>query len=92
MHSFLFFSTPVAFIVPTIITSHYIGLDVHNVGLWTGKVEAGMLFTCEPGIYIPEENLGIRLEDDLVVTNDGLINLTKHIPIEIEDVEAAMVS
>jgi len=41
-------------------------------------------------IYIPEENLGIRLEGDLVVTHDGLINLTKHIPIEIEDVEAAM--
>ena len=73
-------------------TSHYIGLDVHDVGLWTGKIEAGMVFTCEPGIYIPEENLGIRLEDDLVVTNDGLINLTKHIPIEIEDVEAAMAS
>lgn len=71
-------------------TSHYIGLDVHDVGLWTGKIEAGMVFTCEPGIYIPEENLGIRLEDDLVVTNNGLINLTKHIPIEIEDVEAAM--
>jgi Xaa-Pro aminopeptidase len=49
-----------------------------------------MVFTCEPGIYIPEENLGIRLEDDLVVTENGLINLTKHIPIEIEDVEAAM--
>jgi len=71
-------------------TSHYIGLDVHDVGLWTGKIEAGMVFTCEPGIYIPEENLGIRLEDDLVVTENGLINLTKHIPIEIEDVEAAM--
>jgi Xaa-Pro aminopeptidase len=73
-------------------TSHYIGLDVHDVGLWTGKIEAGMVFTCEPGIYIPEENLGIRLEDDLVVTENGLINLTKHIPIEIEDVEAAMAS
>ncbi len=71
-------------------TSHYIGIDVHDVGLWTGKIEAGMVFTCEPGIYIPEENLGIRLEDDLVVTENGLINLTKHIPIEIEDVEKAM--
>ena len=71
-------------------TSHYIGLDVHDVGLWAGKIEARMVFTCEPGIYIPEENLGIRLEDDLVVTENGLINLTKHIPIEIEDVEAAM--
>jgi len=73
-------------------TSHYIGLDVHDVGLWTGKIEAGMVFTCEPGIYIPEEKLGIRLEDDLVITTNGLINLTKHIPIEIEDVEAVMAS
>jgi Xaa-Pro aminopeptidase len=71
-------------------TSHYLGLDVHDVGLWTTEIKAGMVFTCEPGIYIPEENLGIRLEDDLVVTENGLINLTKHIPIEIEDVEAAM--
>jgi Xaa-Pro aminopeptidase len=71
-------------------TSHYLGLDVHDVGLWTTEIKPGMVFTCEPGIYIPEENLGIRLEDDLVVTENGLINLTKHIPIEIEDVEAAM--
>lgn len=71
-------------------TSHYIGLDVHDVGLWTTEIKPGMVFTCEPGIYIPEENLGIRLEDDLVITENGLINLTKNIPIEVEDVEAAM--
>jgi Xaa-Pro aminopeptidase len=71
-------------------TSHYLGIDVHDVGLWTGKIEAGMVFTCEPGIYIPEEKLGIRIEDDLVITETGHINLTKAIPIEVEEIEAAM--
>ena len=71
-------------------TSHYLGIDVHDVGLWTGKIEEGMVFTCEPGIYIPEEKLGIRIEDDLVVTKKGLINLTKAIPIEVEEIEEVM--
>lgn len=71
-------------------TSHYLGIDVHDVGLWTGTIEEGMVFTCEPGIYIPEEKLGIRLEDDLVVTKKGLINLTKAIPIEVDEIEEAM--
>jgi Xaa-Pro aminopeptidase len=71
-------------------TSHYLGLDVHDVGLWTGNMEVGNVFTCEPGIYIPEENLGIRLEDDLVITENGLINLTKNIPIEVEEIEEVM--
>lgn len=71
-------------------TSHYLGIDVHDVGLWTGTIEEGMVFTCEPGIYIPEEKLGIRIEDDLVVTKKGLINLTKAIPIEVEEIEEAM--
>jgi Xaa-Pro aminopeptidase len=71
-------------------TSHYLGIDVHDVGLWTGTIEAGMVFTCEPGIYIPEEKLGIRIEDDLVITETGHINLTKAIPIEVEEIEAAM--
>lgn len=71
-------------------TSHYIGLDVHDVGSWTTDMKVGNVFTCEPGIYIPEEGLGIRLEDDLVVTDNGLINLTKNIPIEIDAVEDFM--
>lgn len=71
-------------------TSHYLGLDVHDVGLWTTKMEAGNVFTCEPGIYIPEENLGIRIEDDLVITENGLINLTQAIPIEVEEIEDIM--
>ncbi len=71
-------------------TSHYLGLDTHDSGLWTAPMEVGMAFTCEPGIYIPEEKLGIRLEDDLVITENGLLNLTREIPIEVEEVEAAM--
>lgn len=51
-------------------TSHYIGLDTHDVGSWINPIEKGMVFTVEPGIYIPEENLGIRLEDDVVVKAD----------------------
>ncbi|MFM7467052.1 MAG: aminopeptidase P family protein, partial [Crocinitomicaceae bacterium] len=52
-------------------TSHFLGLDTHDVGLWHEPIQAGMVFTCEPGIYIPEEGLGIRLEDDLVVQETG---------------------
>ena len=72
-------------------TSHYIGLDTHDVGSWTEPIDAGMVFTCEPGIYIPEENLGIRLEDDLVVQESGdPLNLMANIPIEIEEIEDLM--
>jgi Xaa-Pro aminopeptidase len=71
-------------------TSHYIGLDVHDVGLWTSKMEVGNVFTVEPGIYIPEENLGIRIEDDILITADGHENLTIGIPKEIDDIEAYM--
>ena len=72
-------------------TSHFIGLDTHDVGLWNAPVEAGMVFTCEPGIYIPEEGLGIRLEDDLVVQKSGApFNLMADIPLEVEEIEDAM--
>ena len=72
-------------------TSHYLGLDVHDYGLWDGTpIAEGMVFTCEPGIYIPEEGIGIRIEDDIVITAEGHINLTKDIPKEIVDIEAAM--
>ncbi|MCH9822589.1 aminopeptidase P N-terminal domain-containing protein [Salibacteraceae bacterium] len=72
-------------------TSHYIGLDTHDVGSWTSPIQAGNVFTCEPGIYIPEENLGIRLEDDLVVQENGApFNLMSDIPIEAEAIEDAM--
>lgn len=72
-------------------TSHFIGLDTHDVGLWTEPLKAGMAFTCEPGIYIPEEGLGIRLEDDLVVQESGEpLNLMGNIPIEAEEIEDLM--
>jgi Xaa-Pro aminopeptidase len=72
-------------------TSHFLGLDTHDVGLWNEPIQAGMVFTCEPGIYIPEEGLGIRIEDDLVVQERGApFNLMSNIPIEADEVEALM--
>ena len=72
-------------------TSHYIGLDTHDLGSWTNPIEENMVFTVEPGIYIPEEGLGIRLEDDVVVQKNGNpINLMKNIPIEAEEIEELM--
>ena len=72
-------------------TSHFIGLDTHDVGLWTEPIKANMVFTVEPGIYIPDENLGIRLEDDIVVVNNGTPkNLMNSIPIEPEEIEELM--
>jgi len=72
-------------------TSHFLGLDTHDVGLWHEPIVAGMVFTCEPGIYIPEEGLGIRLEDDLVVQENGVpFNLMKDIPLEAEEIEELM--
>ncbi|MFN7691494.1 MAG: M24 family metallopeptidase, partial [Bacteroidota bacterium] len=67
-------------------------LDVHDIGDFKKPIEAGMVFTCEPGIYIPEENLGIRLENDILVTENGPVNLMAHIPIEADDIERMMAS
>ena len=71
-------------------TSHYLGLDVHDVGNFDWPMKEGMVFTCEPGIYILEEELGIRLENDILVTADGPDDLMKNIPIEIEEIEDLM--
>lgn len=72
-------------------TSHFLGLDTHDVGLFNEPIKAGMVFTCEPGIYIPEEGIGIRLEDDLVVQENGNpFNLMANIPIEIDEIETLM--
>ena len=72
-------------------TSHFIGLDTHDVGLWNEPIKANMVFTCEPGIYIPEEGLGIRLEDDLIVQPTGHpLNLMKSIPLHPQEIEDLM--
>ncbi len=72
-------------------TSHYIGLDTHDVGLWNIPIEANMVFTVEPGIYIPSEGLGIRLEDNVVIQEKGEpFNLMRRIPILIEEIEQIM--
>ncbi len=71
-------------------TSHHLGLDVHDVGNRFRPFEAGMVFTCEPGIYIREEGIGIRLEDDILVTAQGPRNLMQNIPIEADDIERLM--
>jgi len=72
-------------------TSHFIGLDTHDSGLYHKPIQAGMVFTCEPGIYIPEEGLGIRLEDDLIVQEKGApINMMPGLPLEADEVEDYM--
>ena len=71
-------------------TSHFLGLDVHDVGNRYELMKPGMVFTCEPGIYIPEEGLGIRLENDILITTRQPVDLMAEIPVEVEDVEEAM--
>ncbi|MFY0593721.1 aminopeptidase P N-terminal domain-containing protein [Roseivirga sp.] len=71
-------------------TSHHIGLDVHDVASIYTDFKPGMVFTVEPGIYIPEEGIGIRLEDDIVITEEGHLNLMANIPIETEEIEDIM--
>ena len=71
-------------------TSHYLGLDVHDVGSQDWEMKEGMVFTCEPGIYIIEESLGVRLENDILITKDGPDDLMKTIPIELEEIESLM--
>ncbi len=69
---------------------HHLGLDVHDVSPPEEPVRAGMVFTVEPGIYIREENLGVRLEDDVLVGERANINLTENVPIEPEEIEGLM--
>jgi Xaa-Pro aminopeptidase len=70
--------------------SHYIGLDVHDPGDINGKLEPGMVISDEPGIYIPEENLGVRIEDDVLVTADGHKLLTERLPRSAAEIEQIM--
>lgn len=72
-------------------TSHHMGLDTHDYGALKTPMKAGMVFTVEPGIYIPEENMGIRIEDDVVIQENGApFNLMRNIPIEVDEIETLM--
>ena len=72
-------------------TSHHLGLDTHDYGILTEPMKANMVFTVEPGIYIPAEGFGIRLEDNVVVQETGEpFNLMRNIPIEVEEIETIM--
>jgi Xaa-Pro aminopeptidase len=70
--------------------SHHLGIDVHDLGSRTEPVKPGMLFTVEPGIYIEEEGLGIRIENNVWLTENGNIDLFDGIPLTAEEIEAAM--
>ena len=71
-------------------TSHFLGIDVHDIGDRYKPLQAGMVLTCEPGIYIREEGIGVRIENDVVVTDNGVIDLMKDIPIEADEIESLM--
>ncbi len=70
--------------------AHHIGLDVHDLSDRHSTLQSGMILTCEPGIYIKEEGIGIRLENNILVTDDSPVNLMASIPIEIEEIEYRM--
>jgi len=70
--------------------SHHLGIDVHDLGSRTEPIKAGMVFTIEPGIYIEEEQMGIRIENNFWVTKNGNKDLMKNIPITVEEIEALM--
>jgi Xaa-Pro aminopeptidase len=70
--------------------SHHLGIDVHDLGTRTSPLQAGMLLTIEPGIYIEEEKMGIRIENNVWLTKTGSIDLMKNIPITVEEIEKLM--
>ena len=71
-------------------TSHFLGLDVHDVGSKDAELRPGMVLTCEPGIYLPAEKTGIRIENNILITRNGFSDLMKDIPVEIEQIENLM--
>jgi Xaa-Pro aminopeptidase len=70
--------------------SHHLGIDVHDLGTRTAPIKAGMLFTIEPGIYIEEEQMGVRIENNFWITKNGNTDLMKNIPITVEEIESYM--
>lgn len=71
-------------------TAHYMGLDVHDIGNRYVSIQSGMVLTCEPGIYIPDENIGVRIENDILVTEGDPIDLMGNIPLEVDEIEDLM--
>ena len=71
-------------------TSHFIGLDVHDEGHRFVPFQPGMVLSCEPGIYIPAEGIGVRIENDILITEQGPVDLTANVPVETEEIEEAM--
>ena len=70
--------------------SHHLGIDVHDLGPKTEPLKAGMVLTVEPGIYIEEEKMGVRIENNIWLTRNGNVDLMKNIPIEADDIEKLM--
>lgn len=70
--------------------SHFIGLDVHDAGTRQVVLKPGMILSCEPGLYVKEEGMGIRIENDILVTKKGPVDLMKTIPVEVEEIEKLM--
>ena len=69
---------------------HFVGLDVHDAGLYSEPLAEGMVITIEPGIYIPEEGLGVRIEDEVLVTAKGMKLLTADLPRSVAEIERVM--
>jgi Xaa-Pro aminopeptidase len=70
--------------------SHHLGIDVHDLGTRTEPIKAGMVFTVEPGIYIEEEKMGVRIENNIWITRNGNKDLMEKIPLTVEEIEALM--
>jgi Xaa-Pro aminopeptidase len=70
--------------------SHHLGIDVHDLGTKVAAIQPGMVFTVEPGIYIEEEQMGVRIENNVWITKTGNIDLMKNIPITAEEIETLM--
>ncbi len=75
-------------------TSHFLGIDVHDSGMRYEPMHAGMVFSCEPGIYIPEEGIGVRIENQILITENGPVDMMDEagMPIEVEEIEALMIT
>jgi Xaa-Pro aminopeptidase len=71
-------------------TGHFLGIDIHDIGERYSKLQPGMIITNEPGIYIKEEGIGIRIENDILITENGPVDLMADFPIEVEEIEQIM--